>query len=83
MNIDIHIEPNDIISVDEVPGVDPILWCRDGLYRIVPREIIRNAVDTISMYTISGGKRTPPTPVILWSQGIPISNQAGRALVGE
>lgn len=85
MNIDIYIETNDIISIDKVMGgkIDPILWCRNGEYRIIPREVVGNTIDILNMYVASDGKRTQPTPVIQWSQGIPISNQAGRVLVGE
>jgi len=74
-----------MIPVDEATcsEIDPILWCRDGEYCIIPEEIIKNAINVMSMYTASDGKRTQPVPIIIWSQGIPISNQAGRALMGE
>ena len=85
MRISIYIESNDTIPVDRATGgeTDPILWCRNGEYRIIPVEVVENAINVMSMYVASDGKRTNPTPVILWSQGIPISNLAGRALVGE
>ena len=85
MNVNICKESNDIIPVDKATDekTDPILWCRDGKYRIIPVEIVENAINIMSMFTISGDKRTHPTPVILWSQGISISNLAGRALIGE
>lgn len=85
MNINVYIESSDIIPADRATGgeIDPILWCRNGEYRIIPIEVVENAINIMSMYVASDGKRTQPTPVILWSQGIPISNQAGRALVGE
>ncbi len=73
-------------DIKEFAGVTkalPILWCREGEYRVVPKEVVQNTINTISMYAASDGKRTNPAPVITWSQGIPISNQAGRALVGE
>lgn len=64
-------------------GTMPLLWCRNGEYCIIPVAVVKNAIDVMSMYTISGGKRIQPTPVILWPQGVPISNLAGRALIGE
>jgi len=86
MRISIWKSSDNIIPVDRATGGeidDPILWCRDGEYCIVPVAVIKNAVNTLSMYAVSKGKRTQPTPVILWSQGIPINNAAGRALIGE
>ena len=85
MNINVIKEPNDIIPADKATGekTDPMLWCRNGEYRIIPVEVVENAINIMSMFTISGDKRIHPTPMILWSQGIPISNLAGRALLGE
>lgn len=74
---------NTIFGIDPLIEALPVIWNRDGEYRIIPREAVENAVDILSMYTVFDGKRTQPTPVILWSQGIPISNLAGRALIGE
>ena len=85
MNINIYKESSDTIPVDKATGgkTDPILWCRNGEYRIISVEIVKNAINVMSMYMTSGGKRTQPIPVIIWSQGIPISNLAGRTLIGE
>ena len=83
MKINISKEPSDTIPVDGTVKADPILWCRNGEYRVIPRGVVENAVDTLSMYVASSGKRTQPIPVIVWNQGIPISNLAGRALIGE
>lgn len=73
-------------SIKEFAGVVkalPILWCRDGEYRVVPKEVVQNTISMVNMYAAMGGKRTPPELQITWSQGIPISNLAGRALIGE
>jgi hypothetical protein len=73
-------------SIKEFAGVVkalPILWCRDGEYKVIPKEVVQNTINVMNMYTEFDGKRTNPVPVIMWSQGIPISNLAGRALVGE
>ena len=61
----------------------PILWCRYGEYRVVPKEVVQNAISIMNMYAAFSDKHTCPEVVILWGQGIPISNQAGRALIGE
>ena len=61
----------------------PIVWNRDGLYRVVPREVVENAVDSLEMWDKLTDKVTHPKVLIVWNQGIPISNQAGRALMGE
>jgi len=61
----------------------PVLWCRHGLFCVIPKEVILNLATNNKMYRQSDGKRTPPESYIIWSQGIPISNLAGRALLGE
>lgn len=73
-------------SIKDFAGIAkalPILWCRDGEYRVVPKEVVQNAINIMNMYVAFSDKRTCPEVVILWNQGIPISNLAGRALVGE
>lgn len=73
-------------NIEEFAGVVkalPILWCRDGEYRVVPKEVVQNAISLMNMYTAFSDKHACPSVVILWNQGIPISNQAGRALAGE
>lgn len=64
-------------------GTMPMLWCRDGEYCVVPKEVIQNAIDLHEMAQQEDSKRLQPSIVIVWSQGVPISNLAGRALVGE
>lgn len=61
----------------------PLLWCRDGEFRLIPREIIMNAVDLSHMFGQIEMQCVPPAVVLMWSQGIEISNLAGRALMGE
>lgn len=69
--------------LEEEKSALPIVWCRHGLFCIIPKEVILNLATNNKMYRQSGGKRTPPESYVTWGQGIPISNQAGRALVGE
>jgi len=61
----------------------PILWNRNGEFRIIPIPILQNIVDLLIMYRATKGNRIYPKTIIMWSQGIPISNQAGRALFSE
>jgi hypothetical protein len=61
----------------------PLLWCRDGEFRLIPKEIIMNAVDLSHMFKQTEMQCMPPSLFLTWSQGIPISNQVGRALIGE
>jgi len=61
----------------------PILWNRDGEFRVVPKAVVQNAIDNLEMYEKLSNKTISPMVVIMWSQGIEISNLAGRALIGE
>ena len=63
--------------------VSPILWNRNGEFRIIPIPVLQNIVDLLVAYRATKGKVTYPKVMIMWSQGIEISNLAGRALVGE
>ena len=83
MRISIYKESSDKIPVDRATcgETDPILWCRDGEYCVIPTAIIKNAVEFNKSFHAE--KRTSPELYFYWSQGIPISNLAGRALVGE
>ena len=63
--------------------VAPILWNKNGEFRVIPIPVLQNIVDLLIMYRETMGNVTYPKVVIMWSQGIPISNLAGRALVGE
>ena len=62
----------------------PVVWNQDGEYRVIPKNVIQNAIDNVIMHERANfGKTKIPKTVILWDQGIPISNLAGRALIGE
>lgn len=50
----------------------PILWFRDGLFCVMPKEILKNMLDAIM----------PFEQWIHWSQGEPISHNAGYFLAG-
>ncbi|KKN69765.1 hypothetical protein LCGC14_0437110 [marine sediment metagenome] len=90
MNIDTIKESGDTIFLAEVlldaltgGEINPVLWCRDGQFRLVPKEVIQNAVNLYETLRQQEVKVKIPATIILWSQGIPINNAAGRALIGE
>lgn len=90
MNIDTIKESGDKIFLAEIlinaintGEISPLLWCRDGEFCLIPKEVIQNAVDLYEMSRQEDSRRLQPPVVIVWSQGIPISNLAGRALIGE
>lgn len=83
-------DPHNTMIIDKVIlekitglGTIPMLWCCDGNYCVVPKEVIDNAINNCKSFQQTDLKRTPPIVTISWSQGIPISNLAGRAMVGE
>jgi len=78
-------ELNDKIKIWFITAL-PIIWNRDGQFCIIPKEVVQNAMDLHEMHQhadLADLKVTVPIISIMWSQGIPISNLAGRALVGE
>ena len=86
----IYKDPHDTMVIDKSIlekitglGTIPMLWCRDGLFCVIPKEVIGNAINNCKSFLQTDLKRTPPVITIHWSQGIPISNLAGRALIGE
>ena len=61
----------------------PILWCRGGEYRLVPKEVVQNAIESVDVYKKVASKRScAPQVCIYWDQGIPVTNQVGRILAG-
>ena len=90
MNINVIKESGDTIFLAEVlidaltgGEIDPVLWCRDGQFRLVPKEVIQNAVSVYETLRQQEVKVKIPATIIIWSQGVPINNAAGRALLGE
>lgn len=70
-----------------IPGeffFGPTLWCRQGSFCIIPEAVLMNLLDNAEDYAAMDSDKTiNPKLQIMWSQGIPISNLAGRALIGE
>jgi len=73
----------DIHDINEHGLISPILWCREGEFRLIPKAIIKNLIDNAEMYAKLASKTIHPQLQFMWDQGIPISNQAGRILFGE
>lgn len=73
---------NRITISSNVKRALPILWCRGGEYRLVPKEVVQNAIEFVSYHRKMADKTTHPQVCIYWDQGIPITNQAGRILTG-
>jgi hypothetical protein len=61
----------------------PVVWNRDGQFCIIPKAVIENDIDIRNMRKKADNKIIDPLAEIMWSQGIPISNLAGRALTNE
>jgi len=77
-------EASDMFEIHEnFRRVAPILWNRNGEFRVIPIPVLQNLVDLSIMYRETMGNVTYPKLTIVWAQGIPINNTAGRALVGE
>ena len=61
----------------------PIIWNKDGKFCVIPKAVVQNVIDINTDYSNSSNKITSPIINLWWCDGIPISNLAGRALVGE
>lgn len=59
------------------------LWFREGLFCIIPDEIIRNAIDILNNWVKSDLKTTPPKIFFTWDQGVSVDPRVGYALMGE
>jgi hypothetical protein len=60
----------------------PILWCREGEFRLVSREIVSNAITTSDAISKMRDKAAHPIVYVYWDQGIPVINQVGNMLMG-
>ena len=60
----------------------PILWNRGGEYRLVPKEVVQNAIALVTELGNSPVKTLSPQVCIYWDQDIPVTNQVGRLLTG-
>jgi len=60
---------------------EPILWYRQGIFCIIPIEIIKNAYEQFDMYRKYSEKFFQPNVYITWNQGIPVDPKVGHALM--
>ncbi len=72
-----------IVIRSNMKRVLPILWNRGGEYRLVPKEVVQNAINNFEIYNKMTSKTVHPVVCIYWDQGVPIDNQVGRILTGE
>lgn len=61
--------------------MQPILWLRDGLFCVIPMQIIQNLLNQIDDY-IKGGRIGKLKLYINWSQGKFISHDITHFLIG-
>lgn len=59
------------------------LWFKDGIFCILPDEIIQNAIEVLDSWAKGDLKTMPPQLYITWDQGIPVDPKVGYALLGE
>lgn len=77
------VEPNEVVSIDSyLEGLlrkeaRPVLWCRDGLFRIIPIEIALNILEYAAAHLFHN-----PANYIYWEEGYPIDSKIGYALSG-
>ena len=81
----IVIDSNDSILIEnDLDPILPILWNQNGEYRILTKQKIQNVINVNTDYSnMYSDKTANPIVGLWWCNGIPISNLAGRALVGE
>ena len=61
--------------------VRPILWCRDGLFCVVPAEILMNVLETIDVF-IKAGNSKSYIARLTWGQGYLLPYDVGHILIG-
>jgi len=80
-------ESSDTIIVDDYleellrKEMRPILWFRDGLFCVVPVEILMNIIEAIDHY-VAHLSMMRLTQVVHWSQGHVVYHNTGHALSG-
>lgn len=71
------------INVVVFKKAEPILWFNNGIFYIIPKQIVQNAIDARDMYGKFSSKTKNPSAYITWDQGIPVDPKIGYALLGE
>lgn len=83
----IHEHGDTIIVDDYLEGllrgkIQPILWYRDGLFRIIPTSILQNIIGSMDIF-IKAGRKGTYINKIHWNQGWEINHKVGCALSGS
>jgi len=63
--------------------LEPILWYHQGMFCIIPIEIIKNAYDYLKIEKKFPSKHKSSIISFTWDQGIPVDPKVGYALMGE
>lgn len=78
INVMTIIDDSDNISFLDTTVSDGVarivLWCRDGLFRLIPRPVIIN---------LSDAHRTTHDFFIRWEQGVDLDPKIAKILLGE
>lgn len=61
---------------------EPTLWYCQGMFCIIPMQIIQNAIEESEMYQKFSSDTKHPVVIITWDQGIPVDPKVGYALMG-
>lgn len=68
-------------TTKEIPGI-PILWQRNGLFRLIPKSVVVNAIDVyntrLKTQDISAFNSS-----IRWEQGVDVDPKIAGILLGE
>jgi len=71
------------ITNDLLKKPEPILWFNQGMFCIIPIQIVQNACNNLNLWRKFSDKTTCPIVRITWDQGIPVDPKVGYALLGE
>lgn len=61
----------------------PVLWLAEGRFSLIPQPIVQNLLDLHKELQQVQGPEQKPILQVMWSQGIVVDNQIGRALLDE
>lgn len=74
----------DVINIDMLEKVEPILWYYQGAFCVIPIQIVQNVFNLRDMYQkFPDGKTKQVALEIIWNDGIPVDPKVGYALLGE
>ena len=71
------------INVITLSRQEPVLWYCQGMFCVIPIQIIKNTYEQAAMYKKLALKILCPKLTITWDQGISVDPKVGYALMGE